>query len=169
MDDGRLTDGLGRTVDFTNAIIIATSNAGTQFIQDEVAKGTALDAIKTELMEHQLRETYRPEFLNRFDDVIVFSPLSQDDVAAIAYLLVGKIVERLKAKGIALSVTDAAIHELAVAGFDPKFGARPLRRVVQERLENAMAEKILGQEVGRRDSLVYDAGGVLTVNKAEVL
>ncbi|KKW30846.1 MAG: ATPase AAA-2 domain protein [Candidatus Uhrbacteria bacterium GW2011_GWD2_52_7] len=169
MDDGRLTDGLGRTVDFTNAIIIATSNAGTQFIQDEVAKGTALDAIKTELMEHQLRETYRPEFLNRFDDVIVFSPLSQDDVAAIAYLLVGKIVERLKAKGIALSVTDAAIHELAVAGFDPKFGARPLRRVVQERLENAIAEKILGQEVGRRDSLVYDAGGVLTVNKAEVL
>lgn len=169
MDDGRLTDGLGRTVDFTNAIIIATSNAGTQFIQDEVAKGTGLDAIKTELMENQLRQTYRPEFLNRFDDVIVFLPLSQDDVAAIAYLLVGKIVERLKAKGITLSVTDSAIHELAVAGFDPKFGARPLRRVVQERLENAIAEKILGQEVGRRDSLVYDAGGVLTVEKAEVL
>ncbi len=169
MDDGRLTDGLGRTVDFTNAIIIATSNAGTQYIQDEVIKGTALPDIKTELMENELRQTYRPEFLNRFDDVIVFSPLTQDDVAAIAYLLINKIVERLKAKGIVLSVTDAAVHELALAGFDPKFGARPLRRVIQEKLENAIAEKILAQEVGRRDSLVYDAGGVLTVNKAEAL
>ena len=169
MDDGRLTDGLGRTVNFTNVIIIATSNAGTQYIQDEVAKGTILAAIKTALVENELRTVYRPEFLNRFDDIIVFSPLSIDDVSAIAYLLIGKVVERLKGKGIDLAVTDAAVHELAQAGFDPKFGARPLRRVVQERLENAIAEKLLSGDVGRRDKLVYDQGGVLTVEKAREL
>lgn len=169
MDDGRLTDGLGRTVDFTNAIIIATSNAGTQYIQDEVARGVSLDVIKTALLENELRKTYRPEFLNRFDDVIVFSPLTMDDVAAIAYLLVAKVTDRLKAKGVDLTVTDAAIHELARAGFDPKFGARPLRRAIQERLENAIAEKILSGDVGRRDTLVYDAGAALTVEKAKAL
>lgn len=169
MDDGRLTDGLGRTIDFTNVILIATSNAGTQYIQDEVAKGSSLEIVKTGLMETELRQHYRPEFLNRFDDVIVFTPLTKDDVAAIAYLMVAKIVERLKAKGLSFSVTDAAIHELAEAGYDPKFGARPLRRVMQERVENAIAEKLLGGGVTRRDALVYDVGGKLDVVKAQQL
>jgi ATP-dependent Clp protease ATP-binding subunit ClpA len=169
MDDGRLTDGLGRTIDFTNVILIATSNAGTQYIQDEVANGSSLEIIKTGLMDNELRKNYRPEFLNRFDDVIVFAPLTKDDVVAIAYLLIGKIVERLQAKGLTFTVTDAAIHELSEAGFDPKFGARPLRRVMQERVENAIAEKLLAGGVGRRDSLVYDVGGKLEVHKAEQL
>ncbi len=169
MDDGRLTDGLGRTVDFTNLILIATSNAGTQFIQDQVAAGTALESIKQALLDTELRPTYRPEFLNRFDDVIVFAPLSLEDVVAIAYLMIVKVVERLKAKGIEFSVTDAAIHELAEQGYDPKFGARPLRRVLQEKVENPIADYLLKGQVGRRDTLIFDQGGKIILQKAPEL
>lgn len=169
MDDGRLTDGLGRTVDFTNVILIATSNAGTQYIQDEVAKGTAIEAVKTGLLENELRQVYRPEFLNRFDDVIVFSPLTPDDVSAIAYLMIAKIAERLKAKGLEFQVDDEAVHELAVLGYDQKFGARPLRRVLQERLENAIAERILKGDIARRDTVIYRKGGQIDVQKAPIL
>ncbi len=169
MDDGRLTDGLGRTIDFTNVILIATSNAGTQFIQDEVQKGTDLAAIKSELTENQLRQVYRPEFLNRFDDVIVFSPLTQDDVAAITYLMIAKIEERLKAKGLNFQIDDDAVHELAQQGYDPKFGARPLRRVLQDKVENLIAERILQGDVGRRDTVVYHKGGTISVEKAAAL
>lgn len=169
MDDGRLTDGLGRTVDFTNVILIATSNAGTQFIQDQVAAGTSLIAIKNELLERELRPVYKPEFLNRFDDVIVFAPLTREDVVAIAYLSIVKVVERLKAKGITFTITDAAIHELAEQGYDPKFGARPLRRVIQEKVENPLADYLLTGQVGRRDTLIFDQGGIITLNKAAEL
>lgn len=169
MDDGRLTDGTGRTVDFTNVILIATSNAGTSYIQDAIAKGEALDAIKNALLETELRQVYRPEFLNRFDDTVVFKPLSQEDVVAIAYLMMKSVTERLEAKGIALVVSDDAVHELAHKGYDPKFGARPLRRVVQEHVENAIAEFLLKGQVGRRDTLHLDVGGVVTVEKAQEL
>lgn len=169
MDDGRLTDGLGRTIDFTNVILIATSNAGTQFIQDEVAKGASSEDIKVRLLEEQLRQVYRPEFLNRFDDVIVFTPLTPDDVAAIAYLMVAKIGERLKAKGLTFQIDDEAVHELAGLGYDSKFGARPLRRVLQEKLENVIAERILQGDVGRRDIIAYHKGGAVTLTKATAL
>lgn len=169
MDDGRLTDGTGRTVDFTNVILIATSNAGTQYIQDAVGRGETIDAVKNQLMESELRQVYRPEFLNRFDDVIVFKPLAREDVVAIAYLMIDKVTKQLKEKGILFTITDGAVHELAAKGFDPKFGARPLRRVIQENLENAIAEFLLKGQVSRRDTLVMDVGGVITVQKAEVL
>lgn len=169
MDDGRLTDGLGRTIDFTNVILIATSNAGTQFIQDEVQRGTNLVDIKSELLENQLRQIYRPEFLNRFDDVIVFAPLTQDDVAGITYLLITKIEERLKAKGLNFQIDDDAVHELAQQGYDSKFGARPLRRVLQDKVENLIAEHILQGDVGRRDTIVYHKGGTMSVEKAKEL
>lgn len=169
MDDGRLTDGLGRTVDFTNVILIATSNAGTQYIQDEVSKGTPIETVKTGLLENELRQVYRPEFLNRFDDVIVFTPLTPDDVSAIAYLMIAKIAERLKVKGLEFQVDDEAVHELAVQGYDQKFGARPLRRVLQERVENVIAERILKGDVGRRDTVIYRKGGQIDVQKAAAL
>ncbi len=169
MDDGRLTDGLGRTVDFTNTIVIATSNAGTQYIQDAIAKGSSLAVIKEALMETELRGTYRPEFLNRFDDIIVFHPLTPEDVTAIAYLMISSIAKRLDEKNITLEVTDAAIHELATQGYDPKFGARPLRRVMQDKVENALADFLLRGQVGRRDTVILDAGGKMTVKKAEAI
>lgn len=166
MDDGRLTDGVGRTIDFTNVIIIATSNAASRTIQDQVNSGKELEDVKAFLLSDELRATFRPELLNRFTDVIVFAPLTQVDIIAIAYLLVGQVAKRLEAKGILLEVTDGAIHELAKDGFDPAFGARPLRRLIEENLENALAEAMLRGELARRDTAVYDVGGKLIVKKA---
>ena len=169
MDDGRLTDGAGRTIDFTNVILISTSNAGTQYIQDEVAAGTELTVIREYLMNTELKQVYRPEFLNRFDGVMVFKPLSPEDVVAIAYLLINKVAQRLEAKGIAFRASDEAVHELAKKGYDPKFGARPLRRVIQDTVDNAIADQLLQGNVGRRDTLVLAEGGVITVEKAAEL
>ena len=169
MDDGRLTDGAGRTIDFTNVILIATSNAGAQYLMESVQAGKPLEEIKQHLLDSELKATYRPEFLNRFDGVIVFKPLSIDDVVQIAYLLIAKVAERLKVKGINFQASDAAVYELAQKGFDPKFGARPLRRVIQEEVDNAIANILLKGEVGRRDSLLLEPGGKITVQKAPEL
>jgi ATP-dependent Clp protease ATP-binding subunit ClpC len=166
MDDGRLTDGTGRTIDFTNVILIATSNAGTTYIQDALGRGETLDIIKNALLETELRQIYKPEFLNRFDDTIVFKPLSPEDVVAIAYLLIKGVTEQMQAKGITLTITDDAVHELAKLGYDPKFGARPLRRVIQEKVENTIASFLLQGQVGRRDTIHLDTGGKITVQKA---
>ena len=167
MDDGRLTDGKGRTVDFTNCIIIATSNAGTQFIQDNIQAGKNIDEIKEDLINNELKEYYKPEFLNRFDGVVVFKPLSPEDIQKITVLLLNKVVKRLKSKGIYLEITDEAISEIAEAGFDPVFGARPLRRVIQERVDNALANYLLKGKINRRDKVILDKGGELRVNRAK--
>jgi ATP-dependent Clp protease ATP-binding subunit ClpC len=168
-DDGRLTDAAGRTVDFTNTIIIATSNAGTAYIQDAIAAHTSLDQIKTHLMQEELRSVYRPEFLNRFDGVTVFRPLTLENVEKIAVLMIAKVSARLEPKGIYFRATEEAIKELAHKGFDPQFGARPLRRVVQEEVDNAIAEALLEGKIERRDTIVLSAGGSMTIEKAERL
>jgi len=168
MDDGRLTDGVGRTIDFTNVVLIATSNAGTNFIQDAVKAATPIEQIKTALLERELRGIFRPEFLNRFDGVIVFKPLSMDDVVQIAWLMINSISKRLQEKGILFRADDAAVEELAHAGFDPLFGARPLRRVIQDRVENALADIMLKKEVNRRDTIILKPGGKLEVEKASL-
>jgi len=170
MDDGRLTDGVGRTVDFTNVLLIATSNAGTSFIQNEVTKGTSLETIKTGLLERELKASFRPEFLNRFDGIIVFKPLTFDQVQQIAWLMLRSLSQRLEQhSGVLLQVEDEAVEELARAGFDPLFGARPLRRVIQERVENGLADLLLKNAVGRKDQVVLKSGGVLQVQKATEL
>lgn len=165
MDDGRLTDGVGRTIDFTNTLVIATSNAGGQFIQDEVRAGASMERIKTGLLEDQLKGVFRPEFLNRFDAVIVFKPLTMDDVVQIAWLMIHGIRKRMEEKGITFQAEDAAVEELAKAGFDPVYGARPLRRVIQDRVENALADLLLRQSVSRKDTIVLEEGGNLRVEK----
>ncbi len=169
MDDGRLTDGVGRTIDFTNVVLIATSNAGTQFIQDEVRKGTDMEQVKTALMERELKGIFRPEFLNRFDAIIVFKPLTEDDVSQIAWLMINKIGERLGEKGMKFRAEDAAVEQLATLGFDPLFGARPLRRVIQERVDNQLADLILRKAVQRRDTIVLQADLTLRVETAAPL
>lgn len=169
MDDGRLTDNTGRVIDFTNVILIATSNAGTQIIQDEARKGGGTEEIKSKLINEVLKQYFKPEFLNRFDGIIVFKPLKPDEILQIAWLLLAKIQGRLKTKGIALEVEDAAADELAKAGFDPLFGARPLRRVIQEKVEDALANFLLRQKIGRRDTVTLKPGGVLEVRKAPEL
>ena len=168
-DDGRLTDGQGRTVDFTSTILVATSNAGTQYIQQATTANTPLEAIKTHLMETELRGIYRPELLNRFDGVIVFRPLTRDDVIQISYLLVNEVAKRLEPKGIRLRATDEAVMELAEKGYDPLFGARPLRRVIQEQVDNSIASALLEGKIQRRDTVVLLPGGKIDIEKGEAL
>ncbi|TSC77008.1 MAG: ATPase AAA-2 domain protein [Parcubacteria group bacterium Gr01-1014_31] len=169
MDDGRLTDAVGRTIDFTNVILIATSNACTPTIQRLVGAGVAVPEIKEQLMGGELQQHFRPEFLNRFDSVVVFKPLGRKEVRQITRLMLAEVGEHLEAKGIALQPTEAAIDELAAAGFDPQYGARPLRRVIQERVDDVIATKILRGELQRRDTIVLDVGGSVTVKKPAVL
>lgn len=169
MDDGRLTDGVGRTVDFTNTVVIMTSNAGTPFIQAEVAKGTPMASIRTALLERELKGIFRPEFLNRFDGVIVFKPLTMDDVTQIAWLQVNSIAERMLVKGIMFRADDEAVEELARLGYDPLFGARPLRRTIQEHVDNALADVLLRKEAGRGDTVVLQHDMTLRVEKAPSL
>lgn len=163
MDDGRLTDGVGRTIDFTNVVLIATSNAGTEFIQQEVKNQVPIERIKTALLERELKGIFRPEFLNRFDGVIVFKPLTLDDVTQITWILLNAVAKRLQEKGIQFRAEDAAVEDLAQAGFDPIFGARPLRRVIQDRVENQLADLLLRQGVKRTQTVVLQADGTLTV------
>lgn len=163
MDDGRLTDAIGRTVDFTNTIIIMTSNAATPYIQAEVTKGTDLATIKTMLLERELKGIFRPEFLNRFDGIIVFSPLSTDDVIKIAYLQMKEIESRLAAKGMKFRAEDEAVRALAKAGYDPLFGARPLKRVIQDKVDNALADILLRNVAKRGDTIILEKDGSLRV------
>jgi len=169
MEDGRLTDSTGRTVDFTNAIVIATSNAQTNFIQEKSKEGMPLEEIKKQLLETELKEYFRPEFINRFDNVIVFKPLSFEDVFNIAKLLLKGVAKNLEAKGINFQATEEAIKELAQEGFDPQYGARPLRRAIQEKVNNALAEYLLTGKIDRRDIAVLEKGGVIRVEKAQQL
>ena len=168
-DDGRLTDGFGRVIDFTNTIIIATSNAGAKYIHAAIQKGESYDKIKNNLIENELKTVYRPEFLNRFDEIIVFKPLTQSDLNQITILLLSEVVRQMEAKGIKLEFTEPAVIELAKAGYDPEFGARPLRRVIQEKVTNTLAQYLIQDQVNRRDVIIYDVGGKITVNKAKRL
>lgn len=167
MDDGRLTDATGRTIDFTNTIIIMTSNVGAQAIQDEILNNTSVERIKERLLNQELRQFFKPEFLNRFDGIVVFTPLTMEQVIKIAHLLVGKVIKRLAEKNINLQVTPEAVAELAELGFDPKFGARPLRRVIQERLDDVLANALLKGEIGKRDTVIVKPQGELQIIKAE--
>lgn len=165
MDDGRLTDGGGKVIDFTNAIIIATSNAGTDFIQTQIKAGQDVETIRGQLMDTQLKQYFRPEFLNRFDGIVVFKPLVMDEVKKIARIMIDEAAVDLEKKGVNLSVTDAAVADLARAGFDPTLGARPLRRVIQEQVRDVLANYILQNKVDRRDTVVFDQGGKISINQ----
>jgi ATP-dependent Clp protease ATP-binding subunit ClpC len=166
MEDGRMTDVTGRTIDFTNLILIMTSNAGTTYIQDQTKLGTTAAKIKEALLETELRNSFRPEFLNRFDNIVIFKPLSQDHIEQIAILLLEKEQKRLEAKGIFLEITDKAVKELSQLGYDPKFGARPLRRVIQDKVENALANFLLTGKIDRRDKVVLESAENIRVVKA---
>jgi ATP-dependent Clp protease ATP-binding subunit ClpB len=140
LDDGRLTDGQGRTVDFKNTVIVMTSNMGSRIIQDMVGKDP--QEIKDAVLE-ELKKFMRPEFLNRIDETVVFHGLDAANIGAIAKIQLQTLVERLAKMDYALVVSDAAIAELAKVGFDPVFGARPLKRAISQRLENPLAKLLL--------------------------
>ncbi len=163
MDDGRLTDSTGRVIDFTNVIIIATSNAGTSYVQEQMREGASSDSIKEHLLHGELKQYFRPEFLNRFDGIVLFKPLDMEDIKKIAGIMLTRVAKDLEAKGIELVVEDTALDFLASVGFDPEFGARPMRRALQERVENKLAELILSGKVSRRGKILLGEGGSLTV------
>ncbi|MEK7654036.1 MAG: ATP-dependent Clp protease ATP-binding subunit [Patescibacteria group bacterium] len=159
-DDGRLTDNLGRTVDFQNTIIIATSNAHSNFIQSEIAAGASVEKI-SEQIKKKLTEYFRPELLNRFSDVVVFKPLSPEHIKAVAKIqLAGLAATLMENQGIEMSFSDSAVSEIARVGFDPSFGARPLRNAISEKIKAGLSERILKGEVKKGDTIkvVYDQG-----------
>ncbi|WP_440408217.1 ATP-dependent chaperone ClpB [Prevotella sp.] len=164
LDDGRLTDNKGRTVNFKNTIIIMTSNLGSQYIQQEFEKINPQnhDAIvsdtKQKVME-MLKKTIRPEFLNRIDETIMFLPLTKKEIAQVVTLQMNAVKKMLEPQGFTLTVTDAAIAYLADAGYDPEFGARPVKRAIQRLVLNDLSKKILAEEVSRDKPIVIDANG----------
>jgi ATP-dependent Clp protease ATP-binding subunit ClpB len=141
LDDGRLTDGQGRTVDFRNTVIVMTSNLGSQRIQ-AMAGEQSYDEMKAEVME-VVGQHFRPEFINRVDDVVVFHPLSREHIRLIVDIQLGYLHERLAEREMRIQLSEAARDRLADAGFDPVYGARPLRRAIQQQVENPLAQEIL--------------------------
>ena len=164
LDDGRLTDNKGRTVNFKNTIVIMTSNLGSQYIQQEFEKlnaqnrNTIISDTKQKVME-MLKKTIRPEFLNRIDETIMFLPLTKQEIAQVVTLQMNAVKKMLEPQGFTLNVTDAAIQYLADAGFDPEFGARPVKRAIQRLVLNDLSKKILAEEVSREKPIVIDANG----------
>ncbi len=149
LDDGRLTDGQGRTVDFRNAVIVMTSNLGSDIIQQRAGEDD-YDAMKAGVMEI-VRQAFRPEFINRLDEIVVFHPLQRDQIRAIARIQLDYLQARLADRDMRLEVDDAALDHLGEAGFDPVYGARPLKRAIRAQLENPLAQEILSGKFGPGD------------------
>jgi ATP-dependent Clp protease ATP-binding subunit ClpB len=152
LDDGRLTDGQGRTVDFRNVILVLTSNLGSQFLVDP----NLAPAAKREAVMASVHAAFKPEFLNRLDEVVLFDPLTVEELARIVELQVKELGQRLKGRRLNLEVTDGARAWLAVTGFDPAYGARPLRRLVQREIGDRLAKAILAGEIMDGDTVVVD-------------
>jgi ATP-dependent Clp protease ATP-binding subunit ClpB len=161
LDDGRLTDGKGRTVDFTHSIVIMTSNLGTS-LQDASPDYAGM---RSRVME-AVRSSFKPEFLNRLDDIIVFHPLTDDEIRRIAELQIEDLRKRLTLRGYALDVAPEVVSELAREGYDPVYGARPLKRLIQRKLESRIATAVLRGVVGEGDTIrVSSVGGDLEVSR----
>ena len=146
LGDGRLTDGQGRTVDFRHTVVIMTSNLGADRIQAHARRNESFEELTDELMD-MLRQTFRPELLNRIDEIIVFRSLDRDQLTQITRLLLGRVARRMRAQRVELEVSDEAVQYLANAGFDPQYGARPLRRAIQRLLEDELSERLLAGEI----------------------
>ena len=161
LDDGRLTDNKGRTVNFKNTIIIMTSNLGSSYIQSQFEKindknhDEVVEETKKEVME-MLKKTIRPEFLNRIDEIIMFQPLDKEQIKQIVRLQINGIQKMLADNGVTLQIADEAVEFLATAGFDPEFGARPVKRAIQRYLLNDLSKKLLAQEVDRSQPIVVE-------------
>jgi ATP-dependent Clp protease ATP-binding subunit ClpC len=162
LDDGRLTDGQGRTVDFKHTVVIMTSNLGADRIRAYAQTGGAFEELKDELME-VLRGSFRPEFINRIDEIIVFKSLSEEQLLTITGLLLDRVARRLRAQGIEIAFTESAMSLLAREGYDPEFGARPLRRTIQRRVENELSRLVLSGGLNPGDKVTVDeSDGELT-------
>ena len=168
LDDGRLTDNKGRVVNFKNTIIIMTSNLGSQYIQERMAdmegkseaeRSTIMEQTRQKVLE-MLKQSIRPEFINRIDDIILFKPLTRSQADDIVRLQIAGVNKNLKENGLELKVSDAAVHLLGGLGYDPEFGARPIKRAIQRYLLNDLSKAILGDsEFDRTKPILADAEG----------
>ena len=166
LDDGRMTDGQGRTVDFKNTVIIMTSNLGSHKIQamESDDPGVVKLAVMAEVRSH-----FRPEFVNRIDEIVVFHGLDEKNIGAIAKIQLKILEERLARMDMQLSLTDAALQQIAEAGYDPVYGARPLKRAIQQQIENPLSKLILEGKFGPKDEIRIDAqNGNLVFTGAQV-
>ena len=171
LDDGRLTDNKGRVVNFKNTIIIMTSNLGSSYIQEQFEKITPhresiIEETKEKIME-LLKKNVRPEFLNRIDETIMFTPLDKNEVEQIVRLQINAVAKLLDENGVTLNVTDAAIGTIAESGFDPEFGARPIKRAIQRHLLNDLSKQLLAGAVDKAKPIKVDAeeGTLIFSNK----
>ncbi|CDD74631.1 chaperone ClpB [Clostridium sp. CAG:62] len=168
LDDGRITDSQGRTVDFKNTILIMTSNLGAEFLLDGIDDNGNISSEAEELVMSQLKNHFRPEFLNRLDEIVMFKPLSKSDIRGIIDLLVKDINRRIEDKEISLTVTDKALDYIVEKAYDPVYGARPLKRYLQKNVETLLAKKMLADEVAVGDVLSLDVeNDVLVIRKSD--
>ena len=156
LDDGRITDSQGRTVDFKNTIIILTSNLGSQYLLDGIDENGNISEEAREGVMNELRRSFRPEFLNRLDETIFFRPLTKDNLKGIIDIMLDSLKKRLADKSLGLEVTDAAKELIIDRGFDPVYGARPLRRYLQSSLETLVARKILSGDLDADSTITVD-------------
>ncbi|MEO5692822.1 MAG: ATP-dependent chaperone ClpB [Usitatibacter sp.] len=165
LDDGRMTDGQGRTVNFKNTVIVMTSNLGSQMIQQMA--GNDYQVVKLAVMG-EVKQHFRPEFINRIDEIVVFHALDEANIADIARVQLKDLEKRIRALEMDITISDAAVAELAKAGFDPVYGARPLKRAIQQQLENPLSKAILEGRFGPKDIIAVDVkGGVFSFDKAK--
>ena len=156
LDDGRITDSNGRTVDFKNTILIMTSNIGSEFLLDGIEENGEINPDNQKMVMQQLRQSFRPEFLNRLDEIIMFKPLTKENISGIMDLLVADVNKRLVDKELTLSLTDSAKDWITEQAYDPAYGARPLKRFLQKNVETMLAKKILADELSAGDKVVMD-------------
>lgn len=169
LDDGRLTDNKGKTVSFVNTIIIATSNAASEFIREQVSKGVSVDKkFQNLLLEFlQTKGIFKPELLNRFDDVVVFKPLTQEEIVEVVKFMLTDVTKRLTEKDIKVNFDEKILAKIATEGFDKDFGARPLNRFIQDKIEDPIAQKMLKDEIKRGDNITVtvDSANNITIAK----
>ena len=168
LDDGRITESQGRTVDFKNTILIMTSNIGSTYLLDGIQEDGEISQDAREKVDQELRAHFRPEFLNRLDEIIMFKPLTKENIGGIVDLLVEDLNRRLKDQELSLRLTDAAKDYIIEGGYDPVYGARPLKRYLQKYVETLTAKLILSGGVSTEDTIVIDVeNGALTAKKEQ--
>jgi ATP-dependent Clp protease ATP-binding subunit ClpB len=159
LDDGRLTDSQGRTVDFKNTVIIMTSNIGSAYLTENIRTDGTIDPEVKEKVEDELKRSFRPEFINRIDDIIVFSPLTEEQIEQIIDMSAAEIQKRLEDRDIRLTLTDASRKLIAREAYTPQYGARPVKRYLQKYIETGIAEMIIQGKVSDGQEIVIDVSG----------
>ena len=159
LDDGRITDSTGRTVDFKNTILIMTSNIGSSYLLEGIDEAGDISTQAESLVMEDLRAHFRPEFLNRLDEIILFKPLNKEDIRSIVDLLITNLNKRLEDRSIRVELTDVAKQLVIEQAYDPVYGARPLKRYLQKNVETLSARLILGDQVKEGDTIIIEAEG----------